>query len=84
LITAEAVGRAALLREESRGAHTRADFPGEQEQWLKYNIVIRKGEDGRMVLEKFERPAPDPELERIATSTIEDLESEIALERKQV
>jgi succinate dehydrogenase / fumarate reductase, flavoprotein subunit len=84
LITAEAVGRAALLREESRGAHTRADFPEEREQWLKYNIVIRKGEDGTMVLEKFERPAPDPELERIATSTIEDLESEIALERKQV
>ncbi|MGI9551376.1 MAG: fumarate reductase/succinate dehydrogenase flavoprotein subunit, partial [Aurantibacter sp.] len=27
LITAEAVAKAALLREESRGAHTRADFP---------------------------------------------------------
>lgn len=84
LITAEAVGRAALLREESRGAHTRADFPEEREQWLKYNIVIRKGEDGKMILEKVERPAPDPELERIATSTIEDLDLEVALERKQM
>lgn len=82
LITAEAVARAALLREESRGAHTRADFPGEQPEWLKYNIVISKGNDGEMVLQKSERPNPDDELSRIAKSTIEDLESEIQEERK--
>jgi succinate dehydrogenase / fumarate reductase, flavoprotein subunit len=83
LITAEAVARAALLREESRGAHTREDFPGEREDGLKYNIVTSKGEDGRMKLIKVERPDPDPELERIAKSSIEDLENEIAEERKQ-
>jgi len=83
LITAEAVARAALLREESRGAHTREDFPGEREDGLKYNIVTSKGEDGRMELIKIERPDPDPELERIAKSSIEDLENEIAEERKQ-
>ncbi len=83
LITAEAVGKAALIREESRGAHTRSDFPGELEQWLKYNIVIRKGAQGRMELHKEERPAPDPELERIARSTMEGLELEIAAEMKR-
>lgn len=83
LITAEAVGRAALIREESRGAHTRSDFPGELEQWLKYNIVIRKGAQGRMELNKEVRPAPDPELERIAKSTMEGLELEIAAEMKR-
>jgi len=82
LITAEAVARAALLREESRGAHTRADFPGEQDHWHKYNIVTTKGADGKMQLTKVERPAPDTELERIAESSIEDLELEIANERK--
>lgn len=83
LITAEAVARAALKREESRGAHTRADFPGEQEEWLRYNIVTTKGADGKMQLVKAKRPAPDTELQRIAQSSIEALEKEIAGERKE-
>ena len=84
MITAEAVARAALIREESRGAHTRADFPSEQDEWLKYNIVTKKGSDGKMELTKVERPAPDAELERIAKSTIEDLEKEIKQESNKV
>ena len=83
LITSEAVAHAALLREESRGAHTRADFPGEQEHWLHYNIVITKGDDGKMRLVKTERPAPDAKLERIAKSSIDTLEMEIEKEREQ-
>jgi succinate dehydrogenase flavoprotein subunit len=83
LITSEAVARAALLREESRGAHTRADFPGEQKNWLPYNIVTTKGEDGKMKLVKVERPLPDADLERIAQSSIEDLEEEIVKERNK-
>jgi len=83
LITSEAVARAALLREESRGAHTRADFPEEQKNWLNYNIIIKKGEDGKMKLTKVERSVPNPELERIAKSSIDALEKEIVEERKQ-
>jgi len=82
LITAEAVARAALMREESRGAHTRADFPGESQEWLKYNIVTKKGSNGEMQLTKIKRPSPDVELVRIAQSNLEDLESEIASETK--
>ena len=84
LITAEAVARAAKFREESRGAHTRADFPGEQKEWLNYNIISKKGEDGKMQLNKVERPSANPELIRIAESSIEDLENEIIEERKQM
>jgi succinate dehydrogenase / fumarate reductase flavoprotein subunit len=82
LITSEAVARAALLRKESRGAHTRADFPEEQKEWLNYNIVTSKGEGGKMKLSKIERTVPDLELERIAKSSIESLEAEIELEKK--
>ena len=40
LVTSESVARAARMREESRGAHTRVDFEGERDEWLKYNVVI--------------------------------------------
>ncbi|MCO5168451.1 MAG: fumarate reductase/succinate dehydrogenase flavoprotein subunit [Planctomycetes bacterium] len=76
LITSEAVARAALMREESRGAHTRIDFFEERDDpWLKYNIVTRKGPDGAMLVEKVERPAPPEDLKKIAHATLEDLEA---------
>ncbi|HUS29953.1 MAG TPA: FAD-binding protein, partial [Kofleriaceae bacterium] len=74
LITAEAVARAALMREESRGAHTRNDFPGEREEWVQYNVIIKKGANG-MEVEKRKRPDPPPKLKEIAYAKIEDLES---------
>ncbi|MBL3540351.1 FAD-binding protein [Aminivibrio sp.] len=37
--TAEAVARAALLREESRGVHYRDDFPEEREEWMSRILV---------------------------------------------
>ncbi len=46
LVCAEAVTRAALLREESRGAHSRLDFPAYDEQWSHQNIVVTRGPDG--------------------------------------
>jgi succinate dehydrogenase / fumarate reductase flavoprotein subunit len=74
LTTAEAVARAGLMRQESRGAHTRIDFEGESEEWGKYNIVVRKGDDGVMQVEKIERGAPPPELAAIANASLEELE----------
>jgi succinate dehydrogenase / fumarate reductase flavoprotein subunit len=75
LITSEAVTRAALMREESRGAHTRLDHPGESAEWVKYNVVVKKGADGAMIVEKRPKPDGPAHLVAIANAKIEDLES---------
>ncbi len=74
LITSEAVTRAALMREESRGAHTRTDFPGESPEWVKYNVIIKKGASG-MEVEKRPKPEGPAHLVALANAKIEDLES---------
>jgi succinate dehydrogenase / fumarate reductase flavoprotein subunit len=81
IITAESVARSALMREESRGAHTRVDFPGEKDEWLDYNVVLSKDENGNMRTSKIPREKPDKELERIANLSMESLESEISSEK---
>ncbi|MFA5770674.1 MAG: FAD-binding protein [Patescibacteria group bacterium] len=47
LKTAESVVDAAILRKESRGAHSRTDFPKALEEWRK-NIVV-KNKNGKLV-----------------------------------
>jgi succinate dehydrogenase / fumarate reductase flavoprotein subunit len=60
MIVSEAITRAALLRKESRGAQFREDFPSKDAEWGKYNIVIRRGPDGQMQVEKHAlTPMPD-------------------------
>jgi succinate dehydrogenase / fumarate reductase flavoprotein subunit len=75
IVTAEAVTRAALIREESRGAHTRLDFEGENDDGLEYNIVIKKTESG-MSAEKVRREDPPVELADIAYASLEKLEGD--------
>jgi succinate dehydrogenase / fumarate reductase flavoprotein subunit len=75
LVTSEAVTRAALMREESRGAHTRLDHPGESAEWVKYNVIVKKGAGGAMEIEKRAKPEGPAHLVAIANAKIEDLES---------
>jgi fumarate reductase (CoM/CoB) subunit A len=52
VITARMVAEAAIRRKGSRGAHYRVDADPNDKGY--YNIVIRKGKDGEMELEKVE------------------------------
>ena len=74
LTISEAVARAALHREESRGGHARDDFQGEREDWGKVNLTLHKGPDGAMRLETVPREPGPPELVAIANANIEELE----------
>jgi succinate dehydrogenase / fumarate reductase flavoprotein subunit len=57
LTVSEAVTRSALAREESRGAHSRIDYPGLDATWgTKNNVVVREG--STMTL----RQSPVPEM----------------------
>src|SRR5680860_1413019 len=40
LIVSECIAKAALEREESRGGHTRDDFPGPSDEWATTNLVL--------------------------------------------
>ena len=39
MLIAECVAQAALERQESRGGHTRDDYPGMRPEWRKVNLV---------------------------------------------
>ena len=46
LLVSECVALAALERQESRGGHTRDDYPGMRAEWRKVNVVCRVDGDG--------------------------------------
>ncbi|WP_194921762.1 fumarate reductase/succinate dehydrogenase flavoprotein subunit [Catenulispora rubra] len=46
LIVSECVAKAALEREESRGGHTRDDFPAMSSKWRQVNLICTLAEDG--------------------------------------
>ena len=59
IITSLAVAEAARERRESRGGHTRLDYPEYDEELGMLNIIIRKGPDGINIVKSDKKIMPD-------------------------
>ncbi|TMA38406.1 MAG: FAD-binding protein, partial [Deltaproteobacteria bacterium] len=59
LTVSEAVARAALARRESRGAHTRVEYPDSDARLGGVNVVVRRQGDVMAVLEEPIPPVPE-------------------------
>jgi succinate dehydrogenase / fumarate reductase flavoprotein subunit len=59
LVVSECTARAALQREESRGGHTREDFPAMDAEWRKLNLVCSLAGDSVALT-----PKPVPAMRR--------------------
>jgi succinate dehydrogenase / fumarate reductase flavoprotein subunit len=61
LAVSECTAKAALIREESRGGHTREDFPAMDPNWRKVNLVCSlDGDEVRLTRKPL--PVMRPEL----------------------
>ena len=67
LVCAEATCRAAILRKESRGAHSRTDFTGEDPALGQVNMAVVKDGDAMKV-----GPSPRPEMPPELKALLED------------
>ena len=52
LLVAECVAQSALERQESRGGHTRDDYPGMSPEWRKVNLICSAAADGTVSLKR--------------------------------
>ena len=59
LAVSECVARAALIRQESRGGHTRDDYPKMDPEWRQKNLICTAKGDGIDVVEQPLAPMRD-------------------------
>jgi succinate dehydrogenase / fumarate reductase, flavoprotein subunit len=62
LTCSQAIARAALERTESRGGHTREDFPKTDAEWGNWNLAVKEKSAGEMTVEKSPHPKMPAEL----------------------
>jgi succinate dehydrogenase / fumarate reductase flavoprotein subunit len=65
LLVGECVARAALERQESRGGHTRDDYPGMNPEWRKVNLVCSASPAGEVDVVRQPLPVMPMELQHL-------------------
>ncbi|HET7310951.1 MAG TPA: fumarate reductase/succinate dehydrogenase flavoprotein subunit [Mycobacteriales bacterium] len=68
LTVSECIARAALLRTESRGGHTRDDYPATDPEWGKVNLVVRE-KRGSISIDKQPLPQMPDDLKTLFEET---------------
>ena len=71
ILVSRAITAAALEREESRGGHTRDDFPAMSAEWRRVNLEVRADRADRVALSR--RPVADIPAELLALFEREEL-----------
>ena len=70
LLVSEAVAMAALERKESRGGHTRDDYPMTDDYWAKLNVIVALGDNGRVGIHLQPLPVMPPELAELLEAQV--------------
>jgi succinate dehydrogenase / fumarate reductase flavoprotein subunit len=82
LTVSEICARAALTRTESRGGHTRDDFPKTDPEWGKRNVVVRR-RDGALHVGTEALPEPPADLRAVIGEQPKPAEHQGAIESTQ-
>jgi succinate dehydrogenase / fumarate reductase flavoprotein subunit len=64
LLVSEAVGKAALTRTESRGGHTRDDYPLTDPEWGKVNLIVTE-KNGKVAITRKPLPKMPADLAKL-------------------
>ena len=65
LRVSECIAKAALAREESRGGHTRDEFPASDPEWGRTNLICTLNDDNTITLTKKPLPQMPDELKQV-------------------
>jgi succinate dehydrogenase / fumarate reductase flavoprotein subunit len=65
LVVSECIARAALERQESRGGHTRDDYPAADAEWGKTNLICTRGPGGDVDVRRQPLPQMPTDLAEI-------------------